>query len=356
MLSSLPLRKVILKTKRLYENFFLQLNPTVPMKIQLLVLFPFLCALPLMAADSPGTVIEEWAEDPDTVETGPSAYVNGDLIVGESPAPTESIDTILFGGLSVTGNPSSNLVILGSWTSINGSYLWPEGAGNRLVWHPEKAALRAGSVGNTQWNYTNVGLYSMATGHNTIAKGEGSVAMGGSNTANGVYSVALGNNATATADRSFAFGQGALAEGYKSLAALEADTGSNAANAIAIGLSAKAWDAHAIALGYGNQAVGIGSVAMGHGTMASGKYSATLGEYSDADAYASFVIGRYNVGGYTSTNGNTTWADEDPLFEIGIGADNSNRANALTVYKSGDVIIHKRQGDILMGAYGLPES
>lgn len=87
------------------------------------------------------------------------------------------------------------------------------GAGERLMWHPYKAAFRAGSIGSagTQWDDPNVGFYTWAGGYNTIALGLSSFAMGYQSTALGSYSNALGY--TANAD-----GTGAVAIGYRTTA------------------------------------------------------------------------------------------------------------------------------------------
>jgi len=87
------------------------------------------------------------------------------------------------------------------------------GAGERMMWHPYKAAFRAGSIGSagTQWDDPNVGFYTWAGGYNTIALGLSSFAMGYQSTALGSYSNALGY--TANAD-----GTGAVALGYRTTA------------------------------------------------------------------------------------------------------------------------------------------
>jgi hypothetical protein len=87
------------------------------------------------------------------------------------------------------------------------------GAGERMMWHPNKAAFRAGSIGSagTQWDEANVGYYTWAGGYNTIAVGLSSFAMGYQSTALGSYSNALGY--TANAD-----GTGAVAIGYRTTA------------------------------------------------------------------------------------------------------------------------------------------
>jgi hypothetical protein len=87
------------------------------------------------------------------------------------------------------------------------------GAGERMMWHPNKAAFRAGSIGSagTQWDDPNTGYYTWAGGYNTIALGLASFAMGYQSTALGSYSTALGY--TANAD-----GTGAVAIGYRNTA------------------------------------------------------------------------------------------------------------------------------------------
>ncbi|HET7231940.1 MAG TPA: tail fiber domain-containing protein [Longimicrobium sp.] len=87
------------------------------------------------------------------------------------------------------------------------------GAGERLMWHPNKAAFRAGSIGSagTQWDDPNTGYYTWAGGYNTTAVGLASFAMGYQSTALGSYSNALGY--TANAD-----GTGAVALGYRTTA------------------------------------------------------------------------------------------------------------------------------------------
>jgi hypothetical protein len=104
------------------------------------------------------------------------------------------------------------------------------GAGERVMWHPYKAAFRAGSIGSggTQWDDASTGFYSWAGGYNTTALGLSSFAMGYQSRALGSYSAALGrdNNAdgtgavaigyfsTADADYSYAIGQRASTNGH----------------------------------------------------------------------------------------------------------------------------------------------
>ncbi|MDC0201830.1 tail fiber domain-containing protein [Flavobacteriales bacterium] len=80
-------------------------------------------------------------------------------------------------------------------------------------------------------------------------------------------------------------------------------------------------------------ASGLYSTAMGNNTDATGDYSTAMGNNTEASGVYSTAMGRYNVGGGDSIN----WVVTDPLFEIGNGADNNNRSNALTVLKNGNV-------------------
>jgi hypothetical protein len=104
------------------------------------------------------------------------------------------------------------------------------GAGERVMWHPWRAAFRAGSIGSggTHWDDANVGFYSFATGYNTKASQLSSVAFGYQSSATGSYAtasgytanadgtgaVAIGYRATADADYSVAIGQRASTNGH----------------------------------------------------------------------------------------------------------------------------------------------
>ncbi|HEC68989.1 MAG TPA: hypothetical protein ENI31_01695, partial [Candidatus Omnitrophica bacterium] len=168
---------------------------------------------------------------------------------------------------------------------------WTEpnlGAGTRLLWYPRKAAFRAGYVSGTQWDNTNIGIYSTAIGYNTEASGG--------------YSIAMGYNTIASKDWSTAMGRNTTASGY-----------------------------YSTAMGYYTTASENYSTAMGGNTTASGYYSTAMGRYTKAEAYADVAIGSYNAGGGSATN----WVSTDPIFEIGIGTSDTDRANALTVLKNG---------------------
>lgn len=78
----------------------------------------------------------------------------------------------------------------------NGS-LPASSSGARMMWAPSKKAFRAGSIDGTQWDNSNVGINSIATGFNTIASGYASTALGYSTKASGDISTAMGYSTTA---------------------------------------------------------------------------------------------------------------------------------------------------------------
>lgn len=66
------------------------------------------------------------------------------------------------------------------------------GSGARMMWYPQRRSLRSGMVTGTQWDQSNTGFYSFATGYNPIANGEVSSAFGKETIANGYASMAIG--------------------------------------------------------------------------------------------------------------------------------------------------------------------
>lgn len=83
-----------------------------------------------------------------------------------------------------------------------------QGPGTRLLWYPNKAAFRAGTVSATQWDETNIANYSVAFGQNNTASGTHSTITGGlNNTASGARSTVIGGqNNTASGTDSIASG------------------------------------------------------------------------------------------------------------------------------------------------------
>lgn len=94
-------------------------------------------------------------------------------------------------GLNAIYSNQGNLIMAGTYSGALGA-LATTGAGTRLMWLPEKAALRAGEVASGEWDSANIGNHSVAIGKYNTASGIYSVSLGGSNTASGPGSVAIG--------------------------------------------------------------------------------------------------------------------------------------------------------------------
>jgi hypothetical protein len=152
------------------------------------------------------------------------------------------------------------------------------GEGQRLIWHPAKAAFRAGYAGINRWEEDAIGSYSVAFGNNNMALGAQSTAFGLSSTASGETASAFGDN---------------------------------------------------------TQATGIASTSMGISTIAAGTASTALGEGTLARVEGSLAAGLHND---ISDNPTDAILPSDRIFQIGNGHFLNNQAyksNALTILRNG---------------------
>lgn len=203
----------------------------------------------------------------------------------------------------------SNVVFTGPATLPSSTTYAPpiEGPGTRMMWYPQKAAFRVGSVPGTGWNKMYIGNASFASGYGTIASGNYSTAMGANTGASGNYSTALGYWTSASGNFSIAMGNQAAALGNFS-----------------------------IAMGYQPNSTGDYSTATGLQTIASGEISTAMGFQTIAKAHTSTVIGAFND---VSDNPNSIVPQlTDRIFQIGNGDPvASTRNNAMTVLRNGNV-------------------
>lgn len=96
---------------------------------------------------------------------------------------------------------------------------------------------------------------------------------------------------------------------------------------LGIGSGGASGQNHALTVGFGNNH-------WAGNTMTAGSYLITYDENST-------VVGQWNI----DTGG-------DEAFVVGNGTGSGDKRNALEVYKNGDVIVPKAQGDIDMGIFG----
>ena len=194
-----------------------------------------------------------------------------------------------------------------TYISLNStSSYFPDGNGSRMMWVPDKYAFRAGRIqsgglfggDDTQWNSTNIGLYSFAAGFNSKAFGESSVALGGFSKAIGDYSVSLGFSSYSgvgdSGGGSIAIGNYANASDYYAVA-IGGNSKSAGRNSLALG-DADALSDKSIAIGnlvQAGSAPGLGdyATAIGYNAIASGQYSTALGVNVNASHSNSVVLG-----------------------------------------------------------------
>jgi len=195
-----------------------------------------------------------------------------------------------------------------------------EGGGTRLLWWPKKAAFRAGKVGGSQWNASNIESYSVAFGFDTKASGYGAVAMGNNTTAKSKGAVAMGNNTTAKSAGTVAMGGGTTAGNDNS--------GPDAAeNAVAMGYNTTASGRNAVAMGNGATASGEASTAMGVATTANGLTAVAMGILTTASGFESFAMGRYAA----AEDGNSfVWNDGSSYHDVpNVGTDGLSSRTAV---------------------------
>jgi len=195
------------------------------------------------------SVSEAWTQgDPDSDGTDQIYPTDQTLFVGiGTNTPTEALDVegeIVFSEALCAD--SGNICIGGDdgGIKIKGSAglplpAWFNGAGTKFIWHPVKAALRAGECSGanpTCMDENQIGKYSIASGYdtfatadNTVAMGifarataKGAVALGYGPEASGLYAVALGgglgaNGPIASGESSFATGDRTIASGIYSI-------------------------------------------------------------------------------------------------------------------------------------------
>ena len=168
------------------------------------------------------------------------------------------------------------------------------GAGARMMWHPAKAAFRAGYAAASQWDDANVGNFSVALGTNTVASGNSSTALGADTAARGDYSTATGQNTHAVGNYSIALGSDATAGGLYSTA-IGQNTIAAGNYSLSMGAGTRATKNNSTALGYGTNANGNYSTAMGNGTVAGGTSSTALGDGTTASGLAAIAMGQNTV-------------------------------------------------------------
>jgi hypothetical protein len=169
------------------------------------------------------------------------------------------------------------------------------GLGTRMMWHPRKAAFRAGHLTIPAWDEVNIGLYSTAFGINTVAGGPKSTALGEETLASGERSVAFGYNTVASGLNSFAAGEFNTASGPNS-AALGRNTTASGVDAMAIGVNTLAAGAYSLAAGANAVARATSSMAFGNAEVAANAHgSFAFGDVTTSARILADIPGQFKV-------------------------------------------------------------
>ena len=151
---------------------------------------------------------------------------------------------------------------------------------------------------------------------------DGCVALGTHTTASGIASAAFNSNTKATGNNSSAIGEQTTASGIASHSQ-GYFTQAKGANSHAEGVGTIAEGVNSHAEGVGSYAKGAHSHAQGNNTQALLDNSSAAGNRTIAGYANQFIVGRFNR--------NTPYT----IFEVGNGANDSNRSNAFEVYDDG---------------------
>jgi hypothetical protein len=165
------------------------------------------------------------------------------------------------------------------------------GPGERMMWYPFKSSFRAGGVdggGSSAWDDANIGFYTWAGGHNTLALGYASLAFG---------------------DESQTTGNGSVALGYKSIVSGSYAFSAGGSNTCSL--------SYCVAIGFQNNAAGQNAVAIGSHTTADADYAIALGYRASANGHM----------------GSFTWADASTTDSLENSANNSFQTRAAGGYR-----------------------
>ncbi|MCO6174107.1 tail fiber domain-containing protein [Flavobacterium sp. NRK F10] len=204
---------------------------------------------------------------------------------------------------------------------------------NKFFFNKEKAAFRAGQVGDNAWNNVNTGICSVAMGFNNLASGLGSTSFGVGNQASGGIATAIGEYSQATGYSSIALGANLIVSGNYAIG-IGYDNDATNTNSIAIGNYSTANGEGAFAIGNNSLASGYYSTAIGSANISSGNLSIALGNSNTALSFGEMTLG-LNATNYVPLS-TTSFNSSDRLLSVGNGVNTSNRSNALTILKNGN--------------------
>ena len=172
-------------------------------------------------------------------------------------------------------------------------------------------------IGGGGYNTTNCWVSFIGNGfYNYIDDNYSFIGNGGYNTISGhTSSIVNGNRNVTTRSGDYSF----IGGGYK-------NTASNTYTFIGNGCCSTVSGYASFVANGGNNEISSDYSFIGNGL------------HNKANSYMTSVFGRYNIG----TGTTDSWVQTDSLFEIGNGTSDTNRSNALTVYKNGNLDVQSQ--------------
>jgi hypothetical protein len=138
----------------------------------------------------------------------------------------------------------------------------------KLLWFPQKAAVRMGQIASNRWNTDSIGNYSVAVGYNCQASG--------------IYSFAAGYNCLAVNESCISMGKDCYTNSH----------GISLGGTIAMGDSCIITQTRSIAFGY--KVINSGGIAMGYRTkVATSASTSAWGAYTTANSADDIAMGYY---------------------------------------------------------------
>jgi len=198
-----------------------------------------------------------------------------------------------------------------------------------LFWLAPKGAFYAGEPNPSYWSLNNIGDNSfVAGGKNSYAGGSSSFVGGG----------AFNEIAQSGENSAILGGLGNHADGESAFAAGGYNNFANGDYALVVGSTISTADGEGAAVisCTTGQANGGGSIVIGGvRNIADGRWANAMGLHNTAPSFGETALGLYTTF-YTASNA-TSFHGQDRLFAIGNGTSTSDRSNALTILKNGQM-------------------
>lgn len=161
-------------------------------------------------------------------------------------------------------------------------------------------------------------------GGNSVSIGNGDVESNIGSVSIGRDSVSLGSNSVAIGINSKSIRSSSVSIGYKSE--------SNLGNSVCIGYNSATNGTYAISIGISAYSNESSAISIGRNSVAKGINSISIGRESTAESHNEVNIGSYPTKYVGNSN---SYVLEDRAFNVGAGANDSNRKDVITILKSG---------------------